>query len=155
MDCLIKNPGLLWFLIGIVLMLLEFVIPGFVIIFFGIGAVITAILTWLGILQSSNLQIVIFIVSSLGTLIIFRNKGKKYFMGGSTKAKEEGKLSDEIIGEKAIVAEEINPDNLTGKVELHGTMWNASSDSVIPKGIAVKIVGRKDLTLIVKKLSDE
>lgn len=155
MNFFINNPALSWFLAGIIFLALEYLIPGFVIFFFGVGAIFTAALTMLGITQSFNLQVVVFLLSSLGTLVLFRNKGKKYFKGGYDKAKEEGSLADEIIGEKSIVAEEINPAALTGKIELHGTMWNATAEDIIAKGAAVQIIGRKDLTLIVKKITNE
>jgi membrane protein implicated in regulation of membrane protease activity len=152
MEALLRNSGLFWFLAGIFLMFTEFLIPGFIIFFFGLGAIITAILSWLGILNSIDLQIIVFIVSSLLTLVLFRNKGKKYFKGRVRKADVEESPSQNIIGEKVIVSEEINPAKLTGKVELHGTMWNATSGEVIHAGESVEITGRKDLTLIVKKV---
>jgi inner membrane protein len=153
MEFILKNPGLFWFIAGIALMVMEFIIPGFIIFFFGLGAIITAILTWLGILSSIEIQLLVFIVSSVLTLLLFRDKGKKYFRGGVSKSQVTGSISDDIIGERAIVAEEIDSAKLTGKIELHGTMWNAAADIIIPKGETVEIIGRKDLTLLVIKIS--
>ena len=36
------KPELIWFLIGLVLLLMEFAIPGLVVLFFGIGAWVVA-----------------------------------------------------------------------------------------------------------------
>jgi membrane protein implicated in regulation of membrane protease activity len=153
METLLKNSGLVWFIAGIVMMLLEFLIPGFVIFFFGVGAILTALFTWSGAIESTSLQFIVFIVTSILSLVLLRNKGRKYFRGNVSEAEEEGMLSDDIIGEKVIVSEEINPAKLTGKVELHGTMWNAVSDNVIAAGELVEITGRKDLSLNVKKIA--
>ena len=43
------NHELLWFLLGLAFLLSEFVVPGFVIAFFGVGAWVTAILTGVGL----------------------------------------------------------------------------------------------------------
>jgi membrane protein implicated in regulation of membrane protease activity len=152
MDTLLKNSALFWFLAGIILMLLEMILPGFVIFFFGVGAIITAILTWTKVIQTTDTQFIVFIVSSLATLLILRRNVKRYFAGGVTQSKDKGNISKEIIGERVIVTEDINPEKLSGKVELHGTMWNASADSMISKGETVEIIGSKDLTLHVKKV---
>lgn len=133
-------------------MFMEFLIPGFIIFFFGIGAIITAILSWVGILNSLDLQIIVFIVASILTLVLFRNKGKKYFRGNVNKSLVENSITDDIIGEKAIVREEINPSKLTGKIEVHGTLWNANAGEIIMTGETVEITGYKDLTLMVKKV---
>lgn len=155
METILKNSGLVWFIAGIILMLLEFLLPGFVIFFFGIGAIITALFTWSGAIESTSLQFIVFIVTSVLSLVLLRNKGKKYFRGNVSEADEAGMLSDDIIGEKVIVTEEINPAKLTGKVELHGTMWNAVSDIIIVEGELVEIISRKDLSLNVKKVNSD
>ena len=58
--------ALLWFLFGLGIMVLELVQPGFIVIFFGIGAWVTALLVWLGVLQSLNAQLLAFLASSNG-----------------------------------------------------------------------------------------
>lgn len=39
----LKEPAMVWFLIGLVLIVSEFAVPGLVIIFFGLGAWATAL----------------------------------------------------------------------------------------------------------------
>lgn len=41
MTSIFSKPELVWFIIGLVLFLLELVLPGFVIFFFGVGAWVT------------------------------------------------------------------------------------------------------------------
>ena len=143
------NVELYWFLIGVVLMLAEMVIPGFVIFFFGIGAWITAACVWIGIADSFNIQLIIFLVSSILTLILFRKEGQKYFKGRVSGKMDDVAKLDDLSGEHATVIEKIVPHR-SGKVEFHGTSWNADADMEIPKGATVEILSRKNLTLIVK-----
>jgi membrane protein implicated in regulation of membrane protease activity len=147
-----SQSELYWFLLGLALMLSELALPGFVIIFFGIGAWITALCIWLGISTAFNTQLVIFLVSSVLSLVLFRKQGKRYFQGRvSGKLDDVAKL-DDVKGERAVVVEDIVPNNLAGKVEFHGTNWNAIAEEEIKKGTPVEILGREDLTLRVKPL---
>ncbi len=139
---------LMWFLIGLIFLLAEFMIPGFVIFFFGVGAWVVAILLWVNINLSFNDQLFIFLISSIISLVLFRRYGKKYFQG---KVKtDDAQTFDDIRGEKATVMADIMPNGVDGKVEFHGTLWNAESDVVIQKGKIVEILERNNLTLKVK-----
>ena len=143
--------ALIWFLIGVGLMLLELALPGFVIFFFGIGAWAAAIASLAG-LDNFNIQLILSLVVSILTLILFRKKGKKYFEGKiSHRGISEEKLED-VIGEKAVTVTDINAKDLTGKVEFHGTNLNAESDVEIPKGTVVEIISRNNLVLKVKPI---
>lgn len=143
---------LAWFLIGIGFMLLEFVVPGFVIFFFGAGAWVAAIVTAFGV-NNINIQLIVFLVSSVLLLILLRTSVKRYFEGKVSK-KDIGEESIESVkGEKAVVVNDIFPNKIGGKVEFHGTHWNAESEEEIKKGEVVEIVDRKNLVLKVRKIS--
>jgi membrane protein implicated in regulation of membrane protease activity len=145
----IQNYSVLfWFILGVVLFIVEMVVPGFVLMFFGIGAWITAILTWTGVISSFSMQVVVFLVSSLVTLFLFRSRLSNYFKG---KASDSEDSLTSVVGQKAVVKKEIKPGEVSGKVEFNGTMWNAEADEFIPEGTVVGIVERKNLVLKVKK----
>jgi len=144
-----KMMALYWFLIGLFLALAELAMPGFVVIFFGIGAWVVTLLILFGILPSFNAQMLVFLIVSIASLILFRKKSKKIFEG---KVAGKDLAVDEISGERAVVVQDIFPDQLGGKVELHGTLWEASADTVIEKGRIVEIVKRDNLTLRVRAL---
>ncbi len=141
-----ENYSLIWFIIGIVLLFAELIMPGFIIFFFGIGGLVTALAVYLFNIESVVIQIIIFIVSSLLSLVLLRKFFSKLFHG---KLGGE-KLEDEFLGKKAIVIREIKPNSLKGKIEFNGTLWEADSDFYIDKDAVVEITGRRDLTLIVK-----
>ena len=63
------RPEIIWFLVGLVLLVMEFALPGLIIGFFGIGAWIVAavcLITEIGL----NAQLAIFIVSSVLSLLL-------------------------------------------------------------------------------------
>ena len=140
---------LMWFLCGLILLLAEFIIPGFVIIFFGIGAWVVALLLWLNVEISFTSQLFIFLASSLVSLAAFRKYGTPYFRGKVSQV--DTTSFDDIKGEKATVTSDIEP-KIGGKVEFHGTQWNAEADARIPKGSVVEVLERDNLTLKVKPL---
>jgi membrane protein implicated in regulation of membrane protease activity len=144
---------LLWFIVGLVMLFAELALPGFVIIFFGAGAWITALVVWLGLVTSFSAQLVTFLVSSMVSLVLFRKQGMRYF-GGKISGKLAPEQSlDDIRGEKAVVVNAIKPNSLDGKVEFNGTMWAAESDVNIAPGAVVEVVQRTNLTLRVKPVS--
>lgn len=140
---------LIWFLFGLALMLMELVLPGFIVVFFGAGAWIVALLVWSGLPISFSTQLVIFLAASLVLLFLFRKYGKDYFKGKVTKENIES--FDSVRGERVTVVSEIHPAT-GGKVEFNGTIWNAESSEVLAKGTAAEIVERKNLILTVQSI---
>ncbi len=146
---------LVWFIAGIIFFLAELAIPGFVIFFFGVGAWITGIVTLFGV-RDINIQLAVFLGSSLISLILFRKEGKKIFEG---KVKTLENADDEILesfkGKRAKVVQEIIPGSIPGKVEFRGTLWNAISDEKIEKDEVVEIIERDNITLKVKTIDNK
>jgi membrane-bound serine protease (ClpP class) len=144
------KPEIVWSLIGLVLLILEFSIPGVFIVFFGIGACITAIVCIFTDV-SLNAQLTIFIISSVVLLLFFRKWFKRALMGRIRSKQNATEDFRDYIGEKAIVTEQITR-NEKGKVEFRGTAWEAESNETIPVGASVKVIGRNNITLIVASL---
>lgn len=145
------DPGLWWFIIGLICIAAEIIIPGFIIIFFGVGAWVTAILYWLGITSSFNAQLIAFISATVVSLVAFRKQGKKYFEGKVTGKLPRGTDLEDAVGERAVVTADIVPGGVLGTVEFHGTLWRATADSAIAKGSVVTVVRRDNLTLHVQQ----
>jgi membrane protein implicated in regulation of membrane protease activity len=146
------SAELLWFLVGLVLLLSELVLPGLVIIFFGVGAWVTALLVGFDLLPSFNAQLIVFLVTSVLALVIFRKKGQRYFEGRVSGIWNPRASMEDLKGDRAVVTSPIAPNTPGGKVEYHGTTWNAESDVSIAQGQPVVIVERKNLVLHVKPL---
>ncbi|MFH1716500.1 MAG: NfeD family protein [Planctomycetota bacterium] len=142
------RPEIIWFLVGLLLLVLEFALPGLIVGFFGIGAWIVAVvclITEIGI----NAQLVIFIVSSVLSLLLLRRWLKGIFLGHSGSKQDLKHNLEEFVGQRAVVKEKIVP-KLGGKVEFHGTNWEAQADEEIAGGTVVEIIGKDNITLKVK-----
>ena len=138
------NAAVLWFIAGFIFFLLEFAIPGLILFFFAVGAWIVAILS-LFYDFSLNMQLIIFLVSSILTILLFRNWVKK--MIWSKKLPTE--LEDEFIGKTGKAETFIGPGQ-NGKVIFKGTSWDARSEDIIEPGQTVTITGNESILLIVK-----
>ena len=144
------RPEIIWFLVGLALLILEFILPGLIIAFFGVGAWIVAfvcLITDIGI----NTQLIIFIISSVLSLLCLRKWLKGVFLGHSGSKQDLKENLEEFVGQKAVVIEKIVP-KAGGKVEFHGTNWLAQADEEIAEGTMVQIVGKDNITLMVKSL---
>ncbi|MHC4727442.1 MAG: NfeD family protein [Planctomycetota bacterium] len=144
------RPEIIWFLVGLALLIMEFILPGLIIAFFGVGAWIVALvclITNIGI----NTQLIIFIISSVLSLLCLRKWLKGVFLGHTGSKQNLKEKLDEFIGQKAVVKEKIVP-KAGGKVEFHGTNWLAQADEEIAEGAMVQIIGKDNITLKVKSL---
>ncbi len=139
------QPEFVWLAVGVILLISEFIMPGFVIFFFGLGACLVGAACWLWDL-SLNRQLLMFLVSSLFLLVALRSWIKNVFLGHVSQTNGEEDRRKEFIGKRAVVVKAIRPA-FTGKVELHGTEWDAQSPEAIPEGTVVKVVGLENLTL--------
>jgi membrane protein implicated in regulation of membrane protease activity len=144
------RPEIIWFLVGLVLLILEFILPGLIIAFFGVGAWIVALVCLITDI-SLNTQLIIFIISSVLSLLCLRKWLKGIFLGHSGSKQNLEENLEEFIGQKAVVKEKIMP-NSGGKVEFHGTNWLAEADEEIAEGATVRIIGKDNITLKVKSL---
>jgi len=145
-ENIFSRPELVWFLLGLVLFLLELVIPGFFIFFFGLGAWVTALVCLIGE-PSTNLQIVIFAVVSVLALIALRKMIQKKFFYHDENLSD--KVEDEFTGKEAIAMEDFNSEN-SGKVEFRGTTWKAEAETHIKAGQTVIIKIKENFKLKVE-----
>ena len=145
------SPELVWFIIGFILILIEFAVPGLITIFFGIGAWSVALISLIFNIPLT-LQLVIFIIGSILPLIFLRKRFQSLLAGRSIAASEVNVTElEEFLGKKAIAVEEITP-NKKGRVEFRGSTWTAEAYETIPVGTAVEIVDKNNITLVVKSI---
>ena len=143
------NAQLIWFIVGLVVFLLEFAHPALILFFFGLGAWIVAALCLIADI-SINTQLAVFIVTSLVLLFGLRNWAKAYFVG--KKRQTDVFENDENVGQRAIVLKGIGPTR-RGRIEIHGTAWDAESDEEIPENSTIEITGRVNTVYKVKPLN--
>lgn len=146
MQTIFSKPEIFWFILGLVLFLLELVLPGFFIFFFGLGAWVTALVCLL-LAPGTNLQILIFaFVSVLSLLALRKIIQKKFFYSKGTESED---VEDEFTGRDAVALTDFGAD-IVGKAEFKGTTWKAESKFIIKVGQTVTIVDKENFTLIVK-----
>lgn len=143
------DSAIIWFLIGLGLILAELVIPGVILVFLGVAAWVVAILDWCGV-DSFSLQLWVFGLTSLALVIFARRYVKSWFRGNERKA--EGDLDEEFVGKIVSVVEAIEPGDF-GKVELKGAQWKAFAASSLKPGDKAEVIARSNITLEVKPRS--
>lgn len=137
-----------WLVTGLVLCALEFAVPGFVIIFFGAGAILTAFATLIFPSMGTNAQAMAFLALSLVSLAIFRRQA----LGRGARKDADATIDydDDFTGREAVVVEAIAP-GAPGKVELNGVNWNAAAEAALAPGARVRVVSRNGLVLRVEQ----
>lgn len=146
------SPSLIWFLVGVVFLIAELLIPGFILIFFTAGCWIAGLTVWLTDIALS-IQILIFIISSLVLLFSLRNYSIKTFKG-TIRDDLDDHYADSKIGKTAIVTKTISP-GMPGEIKVMGSFWRAVSDINIEEGQSVLIANQESedgLTFKVKPL---
>ncbi len=138
-----------WLIIMAVLILLEIITLGLTTIWFAFGALAAFIASLCG--ADLILQIIVFFVISLITLIFTRPFALKYFNKDRIRTNAES-----LIGEKARVVERIDNINASGRVMLNGQEWMArtSDGDIIDAGRTVTVNSISGVKLIVS-LSDK
>lgn len=147
MDSIFTNE-VVWFLIGMVLLLAELILPGLIVLFFGVGAWITALCCMFWDI-SLEVQLIIFLLSSIVTLALLRRLLRKKYM--KTREGESAEMEDEYIGKTAAVLEDFDSNGM-GKVSFKGAVWTAFSAQPVVKGQTVRITGFESVKLIVEPL---
>jgi membrane protein implicated in regulation of membrane protease activity len=143
------SPVLIWFLFGIACFVVELMLPGFVLFFLGIGAWCAA--AALAVIDVPlTAQLLIFLASSLLSLILLRARLKSIFSGSSSK--EADSVNMNSTPATGVVTDAIIPP-ADGRVKYGGSFWRATADEPIAEGTVVLIVEKKDLIIKVRALS--
>lgn len=146
------SPQLIWFLLGVVFLVGEMALPGFILIFFTVGCWIAAIITW-GTNITVTGQVIVFVAVSLVSLFSLRKYSLKTFKGSIRQDEDDGGMESKR-GKTAQVTQAIAPHR-PGEIKMEGTFWRAVADEKIAKGQSVIIVSQtagEGLTFKVKPL---
>jgi inner membrane protein len=142
------EPWFFWALTGIVCIGLEMLLPGFVIFFFGMGGLLTALTCLIpGISDMLWLQIILFIAFSVFSLAFLRRKFTRIFAGTVFNPKRSN-VEEDGVGEIADVVEPVS--DRAGRIKFRGTTWKALSNGKnFEAGAKVRIVSRDSMTYFV------
>ena len=141
----------LWLGSGIFLMAIEFLVPGLVLVFVGLGSLTVVFGMHFGYIDGILQQFITFFISSIIYLLTLRFLVLRFVP--SVTRKENIDEDEEVIGSIVELVEDINSGEF-GRVEHSGSSWQARAegDQTILKGEQVKIIGRDNITWIVQKI---
>ncbi len=145
----IVSAPLFWLIIGVILLFLELVLPGFVLFFFGVGALVTSLVAYLFELNLSW-QLALFIIASLASLFSLRNVIQSKFLQSSPEDEEDEDVVLVNPGERGVVVDKICPP-AEGRIKYSGTFWRATADEKINEGEIISVVSQKGLVIQVEK----
>lgn len=143
-DLSISAAGI-WALVGVVLILAEFAMTGVILVFFGVAALLVALLLWTGVGMSLNVQILVFGALAIGLLLVARDRVRSWFHGKSERA---GDGIEVLVPGTPVTALGDFVDGV-GLVTHRGARWNAECDTPVAGGQRVWITGRRGLVLSV------
>lgn len=138
----------MWVLVGFLLLGMELATTTLHLAFFGLGAIVVALIVSLGYGGPLWVQILMFTAISV-VFLLFRKR--LLLLAHYTPQTRE---IDTLVGETAVTAQEIGINDI-GKAELRGTSWTARnvSERVIAAGERCRVERVEGLTLFVKPAS--
>jgi membrane protein implicated in regulation of membrane protease activity len=135
---------ILWFLIVVVAAVVETLTMDLTSVWFAISALVALILAIFRV--SIPVQLLVFIVITIGLLLSVRPIAKRYFQTNiiSTNA-------DRLVGKKAICTKDIETGG-RGEVKINGAIWTAITQdgSAVNKDATVEVLAIEGVKLIVK-----
>jgi membrane protein implicated in regulation of membrane protease activity len=135
-----------WIVAGLVLAVLEMFVPGMVIIWFGIAAVVTGILAIF--VHNPYFHFGVFIVLS-GLMVFFSQWiGRKI-----TKPEPEAVGANRMPGAVGRATADIRPGEV-GRVKVIGEEWRAEAAVTIPEGARVRVLRVEGTRLVVEPFEE-
>jgi membrane protein implicated in regulation of membrane protease activity len=133
-----------WLVLGLFLLVLEMAAAGgFYFIFFGVAALIVGALAAAESGGSVPMQLLMFSVLSVVSLVIFRNRLLRRFQDDPQQPPV-----DQLVGEVGTVVESLAPGEI-GRVELRGASWSARNrgEATLARGVRCRVIRIEGLML--------
>ncbi|MDR8390872.1 NfeD family protein [Aliifodinibius sp. S!AR15-10] len=138
---------------GILLMLIETVVPGGVSFFLGLSGLLVGALRFFGILMEPTKAVITWLFTSIGLILLMRPLIMKYWGGESTfkLADEDYEAIDEVVD----VIEPVNSMDNSGRIRYQGISWKAQTlEGKLEKGQKARIKYRDNVTWIVEPMDE-
>lgn len=132
----------MWWIAGGIMMVLEILLPGFFLLWLGLGALGTGLLAWLIPALSFQLQMVIFAVLSVVLVGIFRGMYLKQL--NPPTAERLNDRTEALLGKLCTVTQTIGHGE--GQVKVGDSVWKATGPDV-QAGTTVRVIGVEGNTL--------
>jgi membrane protein implicated in regulation of membrane protease activity len=137
---------------GVLLMLLETVVPGGVAGFLGIGGLVVAGLRAVGLLLDPWTALLTWVFLSVGMTIALRPLAMRFVRGETSL--DLTNEDAEAMGQTVQVVKEVGEEK-TGRIRHRGAEWDARTvEGRLPEGAEAKLLYRDNLTWIVEAADD-
>lgn len=125
----------LWLIIAGICFVIEIATVGFLVFWFGIGALLTMIVSFFT--TNIAIQTAVFVISS--TILLFFTRP---FVNKFSQKETVQTNAYSIIGKRGIVVKDINPVSGEGQIKVGTEIWSAKSkdDRKIEKGLEVEVL---------------
>lgn len=143
-----------WIILGVALIIAEIFTLGFVLFWFGIGALTAALASFLGV-DSFGLQFLIFASVSIILTVMSRTIFAKYLPHGDKDSVKTG--VDSLPGQIGTVTSASKGSLNEGAVKVFGSTWTAfpiAGETALQKGEKVEVVEVKGSSIYVAKVSE-
>lgn len=140
-----------WIISGLLLAVLEMVLPAFIFIFFGIAAILVGTAKYFGLIDDITWELTLFAVLSAIQIFVYRKFLTDLF--GNTDNRPVSSDSAGLIGGRAIVLDPF-VDGI-GSVSFRGSSWKAQSNTLdLEPATRVRVIGSDGIWLFVTPESD-
>ena len=141
----------IWLAFGLVLVIAEFILPGLVAVFIGMGAMTVALLLHLQVIESLPSQFITFFISSMTYIFTLRFLVVRFYPS-DREVQNINEVSYEL-GRIVTVSTQISP-NSEGRVSIGESTWQArgKDGQLFEEGTEVRIAGRDNITWLVEKV---
>jgi membrane protein implicated in regulation of membrane protease activity len=133
--------------LGIVLMILEIITPGFIIMWFGVSFIIAAIPAYF------HAPFAVVLSTFTLALLLLSVFVRRIFVGKFSGKNRTDTNTAALIGEQGVITETVDGVHATGKVRVHSEIWSALSDTgaIIPVGMQVRVLRVEGVKLVVEQ----
>lgn len=145
-----ESPVTSWLVIGLALCILELIVPGVYLIWFGFAALLMCMVVAVYPMAITS-QVIMFAILSAIFAMVGLYAYRKIFQKAKAPAEYQNlnNTAQQYVGRTVTVAED-SEDNQT-KVKIGDTYWLAYGEKNFKKGDTVKVIGVKDsLVLIIE-----
>ncbi len=138
------SPALIWAVVGIILTLAEIFTTSFFLIFFGVSALVVALLKYFLGLENLAIELLVFALLGMAGILIFRKK---------VLSSIKGKDGYTIDRHQQLVLSQDLPAHRDGRVMYQGVSWMAYNEGSeeLKQGEKAIIVRTEGVKLILRK----
>ncbi|WP_295734183.1 NfeD family protein [uncultured Bartonella sp.] len=137
-DLLMTLGAWNWVVLGFILLLLELIFPGVFFVWFGLGALLTALVSLLFYhlpwVASWEVEVIFFLIFSIIMVLIGRNFFRR---DRETDEPLLNRRTDQIIGKRVVLEEPVQDGK--GRIRVDDTIWRIKGPD-LPEGTEVKVI---------------